>query len=67
VNAARLACTYNVSAKPAMTAVRTTAYQVTSRQRIDLTIDHVPQSATGLNEILAELAADIRHVHLDQI
>src|SRR4051812_15771370 len=55
-------------AKPATTASSTSAYHSCKRQRIDLIIiDHVPHAAPRLDEVLAELAADVRDVNLDEV
>src|SRR3954471_2469772 len=54
-------------AKPATAASRTSPYHSCKRPRIDLRINDVPLPPARGDEVLPELLADVRHVHLDEV
>src|SRR5262245_19378592 len=57
-----------MSPKPVTSVISTTAYQSCSRPRIELrSIDNIPLPAASRDEVLAELAPHVRHVHFNQV
>src|SRR5262245_9454994 len=58
---------YRNPANPPTTASSTAAYHACTRQRSDLRIDDVPQSAPGGDEVLTQFFPDVGDVNLHQV